>query len=804
MPLHPIVPAGEARPGRRRRLALLTFGVQILYVAAAGAQGTDPTTAVHFLEQATFGPRVQDLAAVQAMGPAAWLQQQFNMPESPVPDGLSSSGLRAQVYSNMASGPDQVRQRAIFALSQTIVVSANKLNGGDQLAPWVRLLSNHALGNFRTLLKEVSLSPSMGKYLDNVYNRKATATTSPNENYAREVLQLFSIGLWELNTDGSLKLDGSNNPIPTYSQSTIAEFARALTGWTYPPKPGATSGNSNPEYFVGRLVPTSSASRHDTGAKTLLRGFVTPAGYNAAQDLELVVDNIFSHPNVGPFLATRLIRSLVTSNPSPGYIQRVANAFNNNGNGVRGDLKAVFAAILLDPEALNPSAIAHGRLKDPLLHIIGLGRALNAQLGDPSSFQYVFTNLSERVLTPTTVFSFYSPLAKIPSNQTYFGPEFQLYPPALAIQRANFIYGILNGNFGASFRVDLTPYQAIATNPDALVDKVNNTLMMGRMSATLRQLIINATAAVPPSDTRQRALGALYLAAISGEYSVYSGGVTASSVIPTTVQGPSNLYVASVQGNVATLRWTPPALGPAPDGYVLEGGTKAGETLASVPTGSTLPGMTITAPSGQFYVRIKSSRQGVLSFASNEVKLNVNAAIKPSTPAYFQAGLMNRSLWLAWRNTFTGGTPTSLALDVTGPVSLTVPLGLSESFALDGLPDGTWTFRLRALNAYGTSGQSGSATVTAPSDRCNQPGVPANFTAEAAGHVLNLSWDSPLSGTPATGYLLHVSGTYSASVPMYGRGFSAAVPPGQYTFILQAVNACGGGPMTPYQIVTVR
>ncbi len=239
-----------------RALAVLAVLVQISYAPHVFAQATDVTTAVHFLEQATFGPTALDVANVQAMGPSAWMQQQFAMPESPIPDGLDGNAVRAQVYLNMANGPDQLRQRAIFALSQTIVVSANKVGGGEQLTPWMRLLSRNAFGNFRTLLRDVSLSPTMGKYLDNVYNRKATTTTSPNENYARELLQLFSIGVWELNNDGSQKLDGGSNPIPAYSQATIGAFARALTGWTYPPKPGATSGNSNSEYFVGNLVPT--------------------------------------------------------------------------------------------------------------------------------------------------------------------------------------------------------------------------------------------------------------------------------------------------------------------------------------------------------------------------------------------------------------------------------------------------------------------------------------------------------------------------------------------------------------------
>ena len=186
-----------------RKIAILTGLVQILYIGHGFAQGTDATTAVHFLEQATFGPTAIDVATVQGMGPQAWLTDQFQLPESPLPAGLDSNQLRAQVYLNMATGPDQVRQRAMFALSQIVVVSANKVNTGEQLTPWVQMLSRNAFGNYRTLLRDVSLSPTMGKYLDNVFNRSASATTSPNENYARELLQLFSVGVWQLNNDGS-------------------------------------------------------------------------------------------------------------------------------------------------------------------------------------------------------------------------------------------------------------------------------------------------------------------------------------------------------------------------------------------------------------------------------------------------------------------------------------------------------------------------------------------------------------------------------------------------------------------------
>lgn len=789
---------------RLRGLTALVIGVQFLYAPHVFAQPTDVSTAVHFLEQATFGPTALDVAAVQAVGPLAWMQQQFIAAESPIPSGLDLNAVRAQVYLNMAQGPDQLRQRAMFALSQTIVVSAAKVNTGDGLTTWARLLSRNAFGNYRTILKEVSLNPAMGKYLDNVFNRKKTTTTSPNENYARELLQLFSVGVWQLNMDGSQKLDSQGNAIPTYNQATIAEFARALTGWTYAPIPPATGGNSNPENFAADLVPTSNATRHDTDPKTLLNGFVTPAGLTAPQDLDVLIDNIFNHPNLPPFVATRMIRSLVTSNPSPAYVSRVSAAFVNNGIGQRGDMRSVLAAVLLDPEAKNPDTVLHGRLKDPVLHIIGFGRALNAQLSDPNNFQFVFTNLSERVLTPATVFSFFSPNAKLNAQPTLFGPEFQLYPPALAVQRANFIYGILTGQYGSAFQVDLTPFRVIAAEATALVDKVNSVLMMGRMSPSLRQILITATNAVPATDTTQRAVGALYLAAISSEYSVYTGSGSAGGVIPTTVQAPTGLYVASVRGNVATLRWNPPQLGPAPDNYIMEGGVTAGQTLAAIPTGSAVPTFTINAPNGSFYLRMRSVSAGAQSLPSNEVRLFVNTTLKPSAPTNIQGAIKGSALWLAWKNSFTGGTPDRLEMDVTGPATVTVPLPLSESFTLPGgMPAGNWTFRLRAINAAGTSAQSSSVSLTAPSTTCALPRVPTNFQLTKAGNVISASWDTPSGGTPAGSYAVTVTGTYYVAFPTSGLSFAAPAPSGTYNISVQAVNACGAGPSTAFQTVVI-
>jgi uncharacterized protein (DUF1800 family) len=476
----------------------------------------DKISAVRFLEQATFGPTPADIDAVQPVGLKYWMAQQANLPASTIPDGIDANQVGNRLFLNMYGGPDQLRQRMMFALSQILVVSANKNVNGEELIPWVRLLSKHAFGNYRSLLREATLSPTMGKYLDLANSLKATASTSPNENYARELMQLFSIGLRDLNQDGSLKLDAQGQPIPTYDQQTLREVARALTGWTYPTPPGATPSSTNNEYFAGLMEPRPQ--NHDTGAKTLLNGAAVPAGQTVAQDMDAVIDNLFQHPNVPPFIATRLIRSLVTGNPSPGYIQRVADVFADNGQGVRGDLWVVLTAILTDAEATSAPSPQHGRLKDPVLHVMNLGRALGAQVTDPGMFMYIFGNLGQRVLAPATVFGFYSPLAGLPGHPGMYGPEFQIYTPSLAIQRANFIHQILTGQFGSSFSVDLAPFVALGNDPAALAEKINQALFQGRMSDELRQIILTATQA--GYDANQRALGALYLAAISSEYAV--------------------------------------------------------------------------------------------------------------------------------------------------------------------------------------------------------------------------------------------------------------------------------------------
>lgn len=795
----------DERASRARTRAVRTIAILIALVLVcnhaevAGQRGAPAATNAyaHFLELATLGPTAADVAKVQASGAAAWMDEQLLLPESPLPDNADGNIVRNQLFLNMANGPDQLRQRMLFALSQLIVVSANRTGSGAELSPWVQLLSRNAFGNYGALLREVTLSPTMGKYLDMAYSRKATATSSPNENYARELMQLFTIGLWELNQNGTVKLTAQGQPIPAYSQTTIAEVARALTGWTFPTRPGATPRDSNPEHFVGEML--ARVNTHDTGAKTLLNGVVLPANQTTTQDMEAVISNVFNHPNVPPFVATRLIRSLVTSNPSPAYIERVANAFADNGAGVRGDLKAVLRAVLLDPEAATFSA-EDGRLKDPVLHILGLGRALGAQISNPDGFNYVFSNLTERVLTSPSVFNFFSPLGALPGHLDLFGPEFQIYPPALAVQRANFIYNILNGGFSSSFVITLDPFMAVAADAAALVELVNQRLMFGRMTGELAELLVVATNTIPASDTRQRALGALYLAAISSEFSVFASN---ANVGATAVQPPTGLTATSIAGNLVTLRWKPPLIGPAPTTYVLEGGVTPGQVLASIPTGSASPTFTFMAPPGAFYVRVRSVAPAGMSRASSEVRIYVGIETGPTAPTNLLGMVKGSEVGLSWRSTFGGGAPTSMMLDVSGAITASIPIPLSESFNFSGVPPGTYRFSVRALNGAGTSGSSNSVTLTFPTNCTGAPQTPTNFFVVKSGNVLSLSWQPSASGNAAMSFQLQVTGSISGQLPLTGRTLTSPVPAGTYNLRVRAVNPCGSSSYTAYQTVSV-
>ncbi|MBL9204184.1 MAG: DUF1800 domain-containing protein, partial [Opitutaceae bacterium] len=473
---------------------------------------TADLAAARLLEQATFGPTPDTLAGVKALGVEAWLDEQFALPESVIanPGGMGASAVQSQYLNRLSQAPDQLRQRVAYALSQIIVISLNKNIYPDEIVPYLRILSRNAFGNYRTLLEEISTSSQMGKYLDLANSNKPDAGSAANENYARELMQLFTIGLYQLNPDGTHRLDVNGHPIAAYDQFTVQQVALALTGWTY-----AGTGNNNWENFSGPLV--AREVNHDMRPKVLV-GVTLPGGQPTATDLTGVLNWLFQHPNVGPFLATRLIRALVLSNPSPAYIQRVSAVFDNNGSGVRGDLRAVVRAILLDPEARTdaPSSTS-GRLKDPITHTLGLVRALGGSFSATNGQAWYLGRTGQTPLAPPSVFGFFSPLYRIPRS-SLAGPEFQIYGPTEAVLRGNLFWQILS-HPGADFPgVDLNPYLALAGDVNALIARVDQTLLYGRMPAGMRQAL--ATAVQAQSDSRSRVLTALYLTSLSGLYAV--------------------------------------------------------------------------------------------------------------------------------------------------------------------------------------------------------------------------------------------------------------------------------------------
>jgi hypothetical protein len=483
--------------------------------ATVAIQDASLITYGRFLDQATFGSTPQSLAHLRQVGIPAFLDEQFALPESAWPPlaTVQRSDAIDAFFLNAATGQDQLRQRVIFALSEIIVEATNKNTNANEIVPWLQLLSRNAFGNYRTLLREITVDASMGKFLDLANSVRPTANGGANENYPREVMQLFSIGLYQLNPDGSQKLDGQGQPIPTYTQTDVRQLALALTGWTYGNATGVPPSSGNYNYYPGPMLPI--ASRHDPSAKTVL-GQSIPANQTAVQDLDSAIDIIFNHPNVAPFISTRLIRALVTSNPSPAYIARVSAVFDNNGQGVRGDLKAVVRAILMDAEARNDNPPSNfGRLRTPVQHTIAMMRNLNIPTGQPSQFAYIFYGLGEGMLDAPSVFGHYSPSFRIPKT-TLYGPEFQIYSPTEAINRANFLYSY----FGNPWPINpaLQPFVNVAGNPTALVDAVDNTLLYGRMSPQMRTALLTAIPAM--YDNNQRVMTVLYLTIMSGDYLV--------------------------------------------------------------------------------------------------------------------------------------------------------------------------------------------------------------------------------------------------------------------------------------------
>ncbi len=476
--------------------------------------------AIRFLEQTTWGPTPALIAHVKQVGRSVFLDEQFAMAPSsypdPVPNSSSLAPARDQFFFNAMNGQDQLRQRMAFALGQIFVVSANTVGSDDQMIPYLRLLQNHAFGNYQDVMRAVTLSPTMGRYLDMVNNAKTDPGSglNPNENYPREFLQLFSVGTVLLNQDGTPQLDGQGIPLPTYDQDVILNLSRVMTGWTYPTQPGATLRWRNPAYYVGPMEPFDA--QHDVGTKVLMNGFVLPANQSAQEDLDQAVQHVFDHPNVGPFVATRLIRHFVMSNPSPGYVARVAQAFNANGSGVRGDLQSVLKAMFLDPEAMaSPSTGGH--LREPVRFSIGLLRAMDASVNRVTPLYRWTRDMGQDLFSPPSVFNYFSPLYQIPGTSLY-GPEFQIHSFSNAIARANFVYRVLNFISGTGISYDLTALDAIAGDADQLVQRVEGIFLHESLTPQERQSIVDAISVTNTARTRVK--NAIYLVTTSSRYQV--------------------------------------------------------------------------------------------------------------------------------------------------------------------------------------------------------------------------------------------------------------------------------------------
>jgi len=559
-------PAPQTPPAMVTPLTIAQY--QATFANPGPASGDYPD-GLRFLEQSTWGPSDADLQHLRSVGMQAYLNEQFNTPpvfsatqsdypatplypiSQPSPcdatcvrDNYTPYQLQKQFFSNSLTQPDQLRQRVAFALHKMIVVSARDMNGGmpSWHAPYLQTIDRNAFGNFRQLLFEITLNPGMGNYLDMAFNSKA----SPNENYSREIMQLFSIGVDTLNQDGTPVLDADGNRIPSYDQAAITNFARVFTGWIIPnttvPVFGSVPDYINPMAFSNN---TGANGPFDIGAKTLLNGQTLPACTNCTNnstnmrayktaELNLAIDNLLNHQNTGPYLCSQLIHHLVTSNPTAPYVGRCSAAFANNGSGVRGDMKAVITAILLDPEARGDlkNAPDYGHLREPVLLMTNLLRTFNATSdGVLASTPFSYTNdMGQDLFSPPTVFSYFPADHGLPGTNL-FGPEFGILDTSTSFKRANFVNTLFLANSGNGIPIsnpnrptgtqtNYSSYQALAGNPQQLVDALEARMTHGGMPAATKSNIVATVTLIASSGAAAQTRAAIYLIATSSQYQV--------------------------------------------------------------------------------------------------------------------------------------------------------------------------------------------------------------------------------------------------------------------------------------------
>lgn len=518
-----------------------------------------------FLTQATFGPTDAEIEAVRTQGYAAWINAQIALPSSShqtyVENRLAQIRLTnptanlnpTHFYESFwlysATGQAQLRERMKLALSEIFVISLTDANIDVRgAASYYDMLGANAFGNYRTLLEQVSLHPMMGIYLTHLANQREDPATgrTPDENYAREVMQLMSLGVQELNPDGTVRRDAQGNPIPTYSPADISNLARVFTGFSYfhptPTNQTFFGGNRNVDALVRPMI--VYPQYHSISAKTFL-GVTIPAGTNdAAGDLRIALDTIFNNVNVPPFICRQLIQRLVTSNPSGGYVSRCSTTFINNGAGVRGDLAAVVRTILLDTEARDinsANSATFGKIREPVIRMTNWMRAFGATsvsgnylLGSTSGN----TSLGQSALASPSVFNFFRP-GYVPPNtragaQNLTVPEFQIVDEVTVAGYANTMQTAIGTGIGTANDVRSTYARetTIANDANALANRMNRMLLYGQMSSTLRARIVesvNSIAVPAATGSNQAAIDtallnrsrlAVYMTMVSPEYLV--------------------------------------------------------------------------------------------------------------------------------------------------------------------------------------------------------------------------------------------------------------------------------------------
>jgi uncharacterized protein (DUF1800 family) len=480
--------------------------------------------AYRVLQQSTWGPTLAAVERVKQIGAAAFIDEQLAMAPSVYPDSLLTQSLEVsqEHFMQLAlTGPDQLRQRVAWALHKIWVASAVEVPSTRAILTYYRLLMTGAFGNYRDLMRAITLNPAMGRYLNMLNNQSQQATGFPaNENYARELMQLFTLGLTALNPDGTPQVDANGVPVPAYTEQDVAALARILTGWTF--------GDGDPATIPRQLarenygVPMEVVlTLHDYSPKTFL-GHAIPGGQTPQQDLEQALDILFQHPNIGPFVSRQLIQQLVMSNPSPAYVAAIAAVFNG---GSRGDLAAVVRAILLHPEAASAQATA-GKLSEPVLFVISPLRAFGATVADYPFMSTMAETLGQRVFYPPSVFSYFSPGYRVRGTAVgnglpLGGPEFQILTSVTALERANYVGYLLNGNFGTNVTIDYTQFNARAGDPGALVDYCNLVFMGGRMSTSERDVVVGAVrASSTNASVTERVRTAIYLSLVIAQSQV--------------------------------------------------------------------------------------------------------------------------------------------------------------------------------------------------------------------------------------------------------------------------------------------